>query len=105
MYAEGDAGRMYTKMASLSLSDDGIYDGIEFLGSIVKIYRTYNFKTKIIAASVRNVMQVRKAAEMGVDIATIPFKVIKEMISHPKTREGMKKFTQDVVEEYRKIFE
>jgi len=103
--SEGDAGRMYTKMASLSLSDDGIYDGIEFLGSIVKIYHTYNFKTKIIAASVRNVMQVRKAAEMGVDIATIPFKVIKEMISHPKTREGMKKFTQDVVEEYRKIFE
>ena len=103
--ADGDAGDRYKKMASLTLSDNGIYDGIEFVESIVKIYRAYNFKTKIIAASVRNVLQVRKVAEIGVDIATIPFKVIKEMINHPKTIEGMKKFTQDVVEEYRAIFE
>ena len=103
--ADGDDGERYKKMASISFSDDGIYDGIEFVESIVKIYRAYNFKTKIIAASVRNVLQVRKVAEMGVDIATIPFKVIKEMINHPKTIEGMKKFTQDVVEEYRAIFE
>ena len=103
--ADGDGGERYKKMASLTLSDDGIYDGIEFVESIVKIYRAYNFKTKIIAASIRNVLQVRKVAEMGVDIATIPFKVIKEMINHPKTIEGMKKFTQDVVEEYRAIFE
>ena len=102
--ADGDAGERYKKMASLTLSDNGIYDGIEFVESIVKIYRAYNFKTKIIAASVRNVLQVRKVAEIGVDIATIPFKVIKEMINHPKTIEGMKKFTQDVVEEYRAIF-
>ena len=103
--ADGDGGERYKKMASISFSDDGIYDGIEFVESIVKIYRAYNFKTKIIAASVRNVLQVRRVAEMGVDIATIPFKVIKEMINHPKTIEGMKKFTQDVVEEYRAIFE
>ncbi|RLF51455.1 MAG: transaldolase, partial [Thermoplasmata archaeon] len=72
--------------------------------SIIKIYRAYGYKTKIIAASIRNAIQVRKVAEMGVDIATIPFNVLKEMISHYKTREGMKKFMEDVVEEYRNIF-
>jgi len=95
----------YDEASWISLSDEGIYDGVEFVESIIKIYRAYNYKTKIIAASVRNAMQVRKVAEMGVDIATIPFKVIKEMITHYKTMEGMHKFTEDVVDEYRAIFE
>ena len=42
---------------------------------------------------------------MGVDIATIPFTVIEEMITHYKTEEGIKHFTKDIVEEYRAIFE
>ncbi|HHF56219.1 MAG TPA: transaldolase [Thermoplasmatales archaeon] len=95
----------YDEASWISLSDEGIYDGVELVESIIKIYRAYNYKTKIIAASVRNAMQVRKVAEMGVDIATIPFKVIKEMITHYKTMEGMHKFTEDVVDEYRAIFE
>ena len=95
----------YDKASWISLSDKGIYDGVELVESIIKIYRAYNYKTKIIAASIRNAMQVRKVAEMGVDIATIPFKVIKEMVSHYKTMEGMCKFTEDVVDEYRAIFE
>ena len=70
----------------------------------MKIYKAYNFKTKVIAASIRNAYQVRKVAEIGVDIATIPFHVIKEMISHYKTMEGMKRFVEDVVEEYKAIF-
>lgn len=95
----------YDEASWISLSDEGIYDGVELVESIIKIYRAYNYKTKIIAASIRNAMQVRKVAEMGVDIATIPFKVIKEMVSHYKTMEGMCKFTEDVVDEYRAIFE
>jgi len=94
----------YKKRVEIDHSDAGIYDGIELVESIIKIYRSYNFKTKIIAASIRNAIQVRKVAEMGVDIATIPFHVIKEMISHYKTREGMRKFLEDVVEEYEGIF-
>lgn len=99
-----DVADTYKKMASIDFSDRGIYDGIELVESIIKIYRVYGYKTKIIAASIRNAIQVRKVAEMGVDIATIPFNVLKEMISHYKTREGMKKFMEDVVEEYRNIF-
>ena len=94
----------YKKRMEIDYSDAGIYDGVELVESIIKIYRSYNFKTKIIAASVRNAIQVRKVAEIGVDIATIPFHVVKEMISHYKTREGMKKFLEDVVEEYKEIF-
>ncbi len=102
---EEDMPLLYEEMASIDYSDDGIYDGIELVESIIKIYKAYDFKTKIIAASIRNSLQARRVAEMGVDIATIPFNVLKEMISHYKTMEGMKKFTDDVVEEYRKIFE
>ena len=102
---EGDASSRYGEMAEVDYSDGGIYDGIELVESILKIYRAYDMKTKVIAASVRNARQVRRVAEMGVDIATIPFAVIKEMVSHYKTEEGMRKFTEDVVEEYRQLFE
>lgn len=95
----------YEKLASIKYHDNGIYSGIELAESIIKIFRAYSFKTKIIAASIRNARQVRQIAMIGVDIATIPFAVIKEMISHYKTMEGMKKFMNDVVEEYRRIFE
>ena len=102
---EGSEAELYRKMASIDFSDDGIYDGVELVESIIRIYKAYGYKTKIIAASIRNAQQIRRVAELGVDIATIPFKVIKEMISHYKTMEGMKKFTEDVVEEYKAIFE
>jgi len=69
------------------------------------IYCAYDFDTEVIAASVRNARQVREVAELGVDIATIPFSVIKEMMSHYKTAEGMRKFTADVVPEYRALFD
>ena len=95
----------YEKLASIKYHDNGIYSGIELAESIIKIFRAYSFKTKIIAASIRNARQVRQIAMIGVDIATIPFAVIKEMISHYKTMKGMKKFMNDVVEEYRRIFE
>ncbi|KAA0002410.1 MAG: transaldolase [Thermoplasmata archaeon] len=95
---------LYQKLKNLELNDNGIYSGVELTESIIKIYRAYNFKTKIIAASIRNARQVREVAELGVDIATIPFSVIKEMMRHYKTMEGMKKFVQDVVPEYRALF-
>ena len=98
-----DISFSYEKMKE-RYADNGIYSGVELLSSIIKIYRAYGFKTKIIAASIRNSQQVRQVAEMGVDIATIPFHVIKEMIIHYKTMEGMKKFMEDVVEEYRELF-
>jgi transaldolase len=58
----------------------------------------------VIAASIRNARQVKEMAEAGADIATIPFNVIREMIGHPKTAEGIKSFVADVVPEYSALF-
>ncbi len=86
------------------LNDNGIVSGVDLLRKIVDIFQKYGFKTKIIAASVRNAWQVREVATTGADIATIPFHVIHEMITHPKTIEGVIRFSEDTVPEYRKLF-
>ncbi|MBC7129504.1 MAG: transaldolase [Thermoplasmatales archaeon] len=104
MLEAGDILEAYKKNSGINYSDNGLYSGVDMVKSIVNIYRAYKFKTRIIAASIRNARQVREIAELGVDIATIPFSVLKEMIVHQKTEEGVKKFFEDTVEEYRKIF-
>jgi len=86
------------------LNDDGIVSGVDLVASIKEILENYDFKAEIIAASVRNPRQVRELAEVGAHIATIPFDVIKLMIKHPKTLEGMINFTKDTVSEYKEIF-
>ncbi len=102
---KGSPATLYQELKNLEFNDNGIYSGVALTEGIIKIYRAYNFKTKVIAASLRNAHQVREVAELGVDIATIPFNVIKEMMMHYKTMEGMRKFTEDVVPEYRALFE
>jgi transaldolase len=100
----GTTADAYRAMAAVDHTDNGIYDGVELVESIMRIYRAHDFDTQVIAASVRNVRQVRLVAEVGTHIATIPFVVIKEMVCHPKTEGGMEKFSADVVEEYRNLF-
>ena len=86
-------------------NDNGIVSGVDLVKKIADIYKNYEMKTEIIAASLRNPRQVREVALAGAHIATIPFPVIIEMTKHPKTAEGIIKFSQDVVEEYKRIFE
>jgi len=86
------------------LNDNGIYSGVDLVRSIVTIFRNYHFKSQVIASSIRNARQVREMAEIGVDIVTIPFYVLKDMLIHHKTIEGINDFIQDVVEPYRKMF-
>ena len=83
----------------------GLQDGIDVVRSIRKIFQNYDFKTKIIAASIRNLRHARESAEAGAEIATIPFKILKAMMQHDKTREGIIRFAQDVVPEYKELFE
>ena len=85
--------------------DNGISSGVHLVEEIVNIYQNYQIKTEVIAASIRNSRQVREVALAGAHIATIPFNVIKEMIQHPKTVEGIETFSRDVVPEYRDLFE
>jgi len=86
------------------LNDEGIVSGVDLVASIKEILDNFNFDTEIIAASVRNARQVRELAEVGVHIATIPFSVIKDMVKHPKTFEGMINFMKDTIPEYRETF-
>ncbi|MEM4282626.1 MAG: transaldolase family protein [Candidatus Woesearchaeota archaeon] len=82
------------------LEDNGIISGIELVRQTVEIKKKYGFNAQVLAASMRNPRQVREAALVGADIATCPFDVIKGCLQHPKTEEGMRRFTADVVPEY-----
>ena len=99
LYRERDVREVLAKA-----QDNGICSGVDLVARIVRIYRNYGYKTQVIAASIRNARQVREVAEVGVDIATLPSNVIREMIRHPKTLEGMRRFTEDIVPSYRRLF-
>jgi transaldolase len=88
------------KNKSRILEDNGIVSGIDLVAQCVEILEHYGLKTKVLAASLRNPQQVREAALVGAHISTIPFLVIGNLLKHPKTYEGMKKFTADIVPEY-----
>jgi len=75
--------------------DDIGQDGMELIKDIVQIYRNYGFETKILTASVRHPIHVLQAAKAGSDIATIPFKVIEQLVHHPLTDIGSEKFLAD----------
>jgi transaldolase len=83
--------------------DDISEDGLEQIGNIVAALSNYDFtdstvngeKVEVIAASVRSANHVTQAALMGADIATVPFKVLKNMVSHPLTDRGLDAFMKD----------
>jgi transaldolase len=75
--------------------DDASHVGMDLVEDLVTIFENYDITTEIIVASVRNPLHVVEAAVMGADIATIPFKVISQLIKHPLTDVGMKKFLED----------
>ena len=81
----------------------GLSPGINLVEECTEILRIHGLKTEVLAASLRNPRQVREAALVGADIATLPFSVITDMLKHKKTYEGMEKFTADIVEEYTKL--
>jgi len=75
--------------------DDNGNDGLKLLEEIMQIFVNYSFETEVIAASIRHPMHVVEAALIGVDIATVPFDVLKKMFMHPLTDVGIKRFLQD----------
>jgi len=83
--------------------DNGICSGIELVRQCVEILKIHKLNSEIIAASMRNHRQVREAALAGAHIATVPLSVLKELVKHQKTYDGMKKFTEDSVSEYDKL--
>jgi len=75
--------------------DDISSGGMGLVHDIVTIFDNYNFKTEVIVASIRHAMHVVEAALIGAHIATIPFKVIEQLVKHPLTDAGIKKFLAD----------
>ncbi len=75
--------------------DDIGTDGLERLSEMVETFRNYDFSTEIIAASIRSPEHVVQAAQIGANIATVPFKVIEQMVKHPLTDLGMERFLAD----------
>ena len=74
--------------------DDVGCDGMA-VSEIAEIFDIHGIDTEIIAASIRGPQDVTRAALAGADIATIPYKVIKQMIQHPLTDKGIEKFNAD----------
>lgn len=86
-------------------NNKGITSGVDLVKKTVDIFKKYDMKTKVIASSMRNPQQVREVAEAGCDIATIPFDVIRDMLKHQKTEEGVKKFYADAIKaKYEELF-
>ncbi len=75
--------------------DDIGSDGMILIRDIADMFAVHGIETEIIAASIRNPIHVIEAAKAGCDIATIPYKVIVQMISHPLTTSGIEKFLKD----------
>ncbi|MEI6611190.1 MAG: fructose-6-phosphate aldolase [Deltaproteobacteria bacterium] len=75
--------------------DDIASDGMDLTSQILTIFDNYGYDTEVIVASIRHPRHVLDAALMGADIATIPFKVIAQLVSHPLTDKGIAMFLDD----------
>ena len=75
--------------------DDISSDGLKLVEEIVEIYLNYGYSTEVLAASIRHPMHIVRCALIGVDVATIPFDVIKKLIKHPLTDLGLERFLAD----------
>jgi len=75
--------------------DDISHTGMDLVRDIVDIFRIYGYDTQVIAASIRHPVHVTEAALAGADVATVPFDVLKKMLKHNLTEEGIQKFLKD----------
>jgi transaldolase len=75
--------------------DDVAEDGMLLIDQVVTIYRAYDFETKVLVASVRHPVHIVQAAQLGADVATLPFKVLEQLYKHPLTDTGLERFLAD----------
>ncbi|MBK9530110.1 MAG: fructose-6-phosphate aldolase [Acidobacteria bacterium] len=88
------AGASYISPFIGRLDDIG-QDGMDLIRDIVQIYDNYGFATEVLAASIRHPMHIVDCALAGADVATIPFKVITQLVKHPLTDKGLEGFLTD----------
>lgn len=75
--------------------DDVGHEGMDVVAQIIEIYANYAFDTEVLVASVRSPTHVLQALRMGADVATLPLKVIDQLIKHPLTDAGLARFIAD----------
>ena len=88
------AGASYISPFIGRLDDIG-QNGMQLIHDIVQIYENYGFQTEVLAASIRHPMHIVDCALAGADVATIPFKVITQLVKHPLTDKGLEGFLSD----------
>jgi len=75
--------------------DDVSHVGMDLVRQILTIYRTYGYRTKVLAASLRNPVHFLEAAMAGADVCTLPPAVLRQLIKHPLTDIGLERFLED----------
>jgi len=93
-----DKKEYYPFQGKKHMDDNGIVSGVDLVDQCVQLLEHYD--TEVLAASVRNTQQLRECAMVGAHIVTVPYPVLQDMVFHPKTMDGMKRFDKDKVEEY-----
>ena len=88
------AGATYVSPFIGRLDDVG-HVGMDVVRTILQIYRNYGFKTQVLAASLRHPQHVIEAAVAGAHVATMPWSVFDQLLKHPLTDIGLKKFLDD----------
>jgi len=88
------AGATYVSPFIGRLDDVGQV-GMDLIDQIVAIFSNYTFKTEVLVASIRNPIHVIEAAQLGADVATMPFSVLQQLLKHPLTDVGLAKFLSD----------
>jgi transaldolase len=88
------AGATYISPFIGRLDDTGS-DGMEVIAEIRAIYDNFDFETKILAASIRTVNHVKRAAIIGADVATVPPAILHALYHHPLTDKGIEAFLAD----------
>lgn len=85
----------YIASPFLGRVDDVSSDGMRLLADICEIYDVQGYETQVLAASLRHPMHVVDAARLGAEIASMPYKVFKQLVRHPLTDAGLKAFLDD----------
>lgn len=75
--------------------DDVSTDGLALIAEIRQVYDNYNFKTQILAASIRHTMHIIDCAKIGADVITAPLSAMEGLFKHPLTDLGLQKFIED----------
>jgi transaldolase len=83
--------------------DDVGHDGLQLVEQIIQVYDNYGYQTQVLAASIRHHEHIRQAALLGADVITAPPKVLKTLVNHPLTENGLKQFNQDWLNSGQKI--